>query len=74
NRHTSQIVGHLRSDGRIEKHLPPAIPEVPTDYTEHFRDPKVFQHHDTWYCIIRAQRDDLSGCTVMYQSLDAENW
>lgn len=74
NRHTSQIVGHLRSDGRIEKHLPPAIPTVPNGYTEHFRDPKVFQHHDTWYCIIGAQRDDLSGCTVMYQSQDAENW
>jgi len=73
-RHTSQIVGHLRSDGRIDKHLPPAIPTVPNGYTEHFRDPKVFQHHGTWYCIIGAQRDDLTGCTVMYQSEDAESW
>ncbi|WP_215084770.1 sucrose-6-phosphate hydrolase [Exiguobacterium sp. s78] len=75
NRHTSQIVGHLRSDGRIEKHLPPAIPNVPEGYTEHFRDPKVFQDASgIWYCIIGAQRSDLTGCTVIYQSQDAEQW
>ncbi|WP_393965532.1 glycoside hydrolase family 32 protein [Exiguobacterium sp. S22-S28] len=73
-RHTSQIVGHLRSDGRIEKHLPPAIPTVPNGYTEHFRDPKVFQSEGTWYCIIGAQRTDLTGCAVIYQSEDAEQW
>ncbi|WP_029332832.1 glycoside hydrolase family 32 protein [Exiguobacterium oxidotolerans] len=74
-RHPSQIVGHLRSDGRIDKHLPPAIPNVPAGYTEHFRDPKVFQEASgTWYCIIGAQRDDLTGCTVLYQSEDAETW
>ena len=74
-RHPSQIVGHLRSDGRIDKHLPPAIPTVPTGYTEHFRDPKVFQDASgTWYCIIGAQRDDLTGCTVLYHSENAETW
>ncbi|OIN68308.1 sucrose-6-phosphate hydrolase [Exiguobacterium sp. KRL4] len=73
-RHTSQIVGHLRSDGRVEKHLPPAIATVPDGYTEHFRDPKVFQHQGTWYCIIGAQRNDLTGSTVVYHSEDAESW
>lgn len=74
NRHTSQIVGRLRGDGRIEKFLPPAIPDVPEGYTEHFRDPKVWQEDGVWYCVIGAQRSDLTGCVVLFRSQDAYTW
>lgn len=47
----------------------------PAGYTKHIRDPKVWQDKEgTWWMVIGAQRDDLSGDAVLYQSTDLLGW
>lgn len=71
-RHASQIIGVLR-DGVIERRNV-AIPDVPTGYTEHFRDPKVWEEKGIFYAIVGAQRVNETGCVVLYRSTDLNDW
>ena len=71
-RHPSQVIGVLR-DGKIERRNV-AIPDVPDGYTEHFRDPKVWMENGVYYAIIGAQRTDETGCVVLYESTDLDDW
>ncbi|WP_214745159.1 sucrose-6-phosphate hydrolase [Exiguobacterium sp. s189] len=71
-RHASQIIGVLR-DGVIERRNV-AIPSVPAGYTEHFRDPKVWEEDGLYYAIVGAQRTDETGCVVLYRSTDLNEW
>lgn len=46
----------------------------PKGYTGHYRDPKVWQDEDEYLMILGAQRDDLTGCAVIYESQDGYDW
>ncbi|AMC92980.1 hypothetical protein AOC36_02975 [Erysipelothrix larvae] len=50
------------------------IDSVPTGYTDHFRDPKVFKKGSQYYMIIGAQRENLSGTALMYTSNNPMSW
>ncbi|MDK8190864.1 sucrose-6-phosphate hydrolase [Paenibacillus sp. UMB7766-LJ446] len=73
-RHPYQCLAIMDESGSIAKVDQPVISDVPSGYTEHFRDPKVWQQGDTYYCVIGAQRVDETGCTVLYRSSDLRNW
>lgn len=52
----------------------PLIAGPPPGYTAHFRDPQVVAEADGWRMCIGAQRDDLSGCVLVYRSDDLRTW
>ncbi|PCD88570.1 Sucrose-6-phosphate hydrolase [Vibrio mediterranei] len=52
----------------------PVIPKQPEGYTAHFRDPKIWQHDGTWYCVLGAQTNDELGQVLLFSSKDASNW
>ncbi len=51
----------------------PVIEEIP-GYTAHVRDPKVFKEKDTFYMVLGAQREDLTGDTILFKSKDLYAW
>lgn len=72
-RYPFQCMAIMNQQGQITK-LPPVIDNVPAGYTDHFRDPKVWQDGEHYYCVIGAQRVDQTGCAVLYQSPDLQTW
>ncbi|EII2106410.1 sucrose-6-phosphate hydrolase [Staphylococcus pseudintermedius] len=68
NRHSSQIVAEVQANGSVRKLLPPAIPAPPQGYTQHFRDPKVFEKDGKLYALLGAQRENETGCAVLYEA------
>ncbi|WP_322925393.1 sucrose-6-phosphate hydrolase [Paenibacillus campi] len=73
-RHPYQCVAMMDQNGHICKLEQPVIAAVPAGYTEHFRDPKVWRDGDSFYCVIGAQRSNLSGAIVMYRSPNMVDW
>lgn len=73
-RHPYQCLAVMDEENVVTKYEQPVIREVPSGYTEHFRDPKVWQRGDAYYCVIGAQRTDKTGCTVLYRSVDLKQW
>ncbi|MBY0203904.1 beta-fructofuranosidase [Paenibacillus intestini] len=73
-RHPFQCLAFMDEQNVITKFEHPVISDVPTGYTEHFRDPKVWLHEDVYYGVIGAQRTDETGCTVLYCSEDLKHW
>ena len=73
-RHPYQCLAIMDEENVVTKFEHPVISDVPAGYTEHFRDPKVWQHDDVYYCVIGAQRMDETGCTVLYRSADLKHW
>ncbi|MDQ0230367.1 glycoside hydrolase family 32 protein [Metabacillus malikii] len=69
-----QAMAMLDKEGKITKYPTPVISEVPIGYTDHFRDPKVWELNGTYYAVIGAQRLDESGCVVLYESKDLLSW
>lgn len=67
-RKSAQVVAKVNEAGQVEKLLPPAIPEPPVGYTQHFRDPKVFMRDGKLYALIGAQRINETGCAVLYEA------
>ncbi|KJD40484.1 sucrose-6-phosphate hydrolase [Paenibacillus polymyxa] len=52
----------------------PVIAEPPTDSSQHFRDPKVWKHEDTWYMILgNSTKEDLPR-VILYTSPDLRTW
>lgn len=48
---------------------------TPPDYTEHFRDPKVFQGRDgNYYMVVGGQKTSGSGAIALCQSKDGQEW
>lgn len=74
NRHPFQCMAIMDKSGEITKLDQPVIDHVPEGYTGHFRDPKVWKEGDRFYAVIGAQRDNLSGCCVLYSSPDLTDW
>ena len=48
----------------------------PSDVTEHFRDPQIFNYKGQFYAILGAQSLDKSGFVKLYKAVDnnVENW
>ena len=73
-RHSNQCLAVMNTEGKITKFNRPVISDIPEDYTEHFRDPKVWKEKDSFYAVIGAQRKNETGCAVLYSSKDPINW
>lgn len=73
-RHPYQCLAIMDESGSVVKTPLPVIDSVPSGYTEHYRDPKVWQDGELYYCVIGAQRTNETGCTVMYRSADLKHW
>ncbi|MGM9972993.1 MAG: glycoside hydrolase family 32 protein [Clostridiaceae bacterium] len=73
-RYPKQCLAVMDPEGNITKLDKPVIPEVPEGYTEHFRDPKVWEEKDRFYTVIGAQRKDETGTAVLYSSQDLIQW
>ncbi|WP_259473071.1 glycoside hydrolase family 32 protein [Clostridium estertheticum] len=52
----------------------PVISNVPTGYTTHFRDPKVWKYDGLWYMAIGAQTEKEEGVVLLYSSQDLLAW
>jgi beta-fructofuranosidase len=74
HRHPYQCLAVMDEDGHIEKLQEPVIKEIPKGYTDHYRDPKVWKENDIFYAVIGAQRENETGCIVLYSSPDLKNW
>ncbi|ANF95566.1 glycoside hydrolase family 32 protein [Paenibacillus bovis] len=73
-RHPYQCMAVMNADGQITKWDQPVIREVPSGYTDHFRDPKVWRAGEQFYCVIGAQRENGTGSIVVYRSPDLAQW
>ncbi|MBO1512993.1 glycoside hydrolase family 32 protein [Metabacillus bambusae] len=73
-RHPYQVIAVMNKQGEIKKLQSPVIPEVPKGYTDHFRDPKVWKSGDLFYAVIGAQRENNTGCSVLFQSMNLTDW
>ncbi|OAS89283.1 MULTISPECIES: glycoside hydrolase family 32 protein [Metabacillus] len=74
NRLASQCLVIMDKTGRMTKQATPIIKSQPEGYTEHFRDPKVWREKDNFYMVVGGQREDLTGCVLLYQSHDLKQW
>lgn len=74
-RHPYQLGALMDKDGHIEKHGKDLIPK-PSDATDHFRDPQIFQYKDHYYAIVGGQNLAKKGFVRLYRSVnnDYTNW
>ncbi len=72
NRESFQCMA-VSEDGFHFEKKGPVIKEIP-GYTGHVRDPKIFKEKDTFYIVLGAQREDLTGDTLLFKSGDLYNW
>lgn len=64
----------VSEDGFHFEKLGPVIRDI-EGYTAHVRDPKVFRHEDgLFYMVLGAQREDLTGDTIIFRSEDLLKW
>ncbi|WP_042350607.1 glycoside hydrolase family 32 protein [Bacillus massiliigorillae] len=73
-RYPYQALAIMDEDYIVKKQEKAVIESVPIGYTDHYRDPKVWKENDTFYMIIGAQRENETGCAVLYSSLDLKEW
>ncbi|WP_332692815.1 glycoside hydrolase family 32 protein [Halalkalibacter lacteus] len=73
-RHPYQCMAVMDENGTIEKFENPVIHGVPEGYTDHFRDPKIWENDKRFYAIIGAQRSNATGCVVLYESVNLKDW
>lgn len=74
NRRPYQCLAIMNEEGFINKQNTPLVDHVPEGYTDHFRDPKVWKDDDMYRFVIGAQREDLTGAAVVYESSDFKEW
>lgn len=48
--------------------------DYPSGFTNHIRDPKVFEKNDQYYMILGARTATHTGAMLTYQSTDLKNW
>lgn len=70
----TQGLAVLDKDGTITKEEHPVIGTVPSGYTDHYRDPKVWRSGDQFYMVVGAQRSNETGTATIYQSADLKSW
>ncbi|MFC6180230.1 glycoside hydrolase family 32 protein [Lactiplantibacillus daowaiensis] len=52
----------------------PIIAQAPTDNTQHFRDPKVWQDNDHYYLVLGSQNQTGNGRVILYQADNLTDW
>jgi len=52
----------------------PVITGIPEGYTGHVRDPKVWEDSGKYYMMLGAQRKNLTGTLIIYESNNAIDW
>lgn len=72
-RKSTQMLAKINEQGDIEKLTTPVIAMPPKGYTQHFRDPKVFQKNDHLYAVIGAQRENQTGTVLVYEAEHPES-
>lgn len=73
-RKPTQMGAWMDKDNKTVKISKPLINGPLQGYTGHFRDPKVFRINDFYYVVIGAQREDLTGTTLLFRSKDLNEW
>ncbi|MEW4372843.1 glycoside hydrolase family 32 protein [Paenibacillus kandeliae] len=73
-RHPYQCLAVMNRDDEVSKLEQPVIGEVADGYTDHYRDPKLWKDGETFYCVIGAQRKELTGAVVVYSSPNLRHW
>lgn len=64
----------ISEDGESFRKLGPLFPHPP-GYTRHVRDPKVWRDDSgSWWLIVGAQREDMTGDALVYKSEDLLAW
>lgn len=72
-RKSSQCLAVTKDGRRYEKKG--IILKTPEEYTEHFRDPKVFQGKDSdYYMVVGGQQKNGKGAIALCHSDDGETW
>lgn len=71
-RYPRQVLVKQDDDGKFIKEKI-IIDTVPKGYTTHFRDPYIFTKNNRSFIILSAQRENLTGCALIYEEID-ENW
>nr|WEI57642.1 putative GH32 family protein a [Tetragonula mellipes]WEI57644.1 putative GH32 family protein a [Tetragonula mellipes] len=52
----------------------PIIATPPTDNTQEFRDPKVWEHDGAYYVVLGSQTKEHLGRVLLYKSTDLRSW
>ncbi|MGT2829304.1 sucrose-6-phosphate hydrolase [Streptococcus hillyeri] len=70
-----QIGAWMDKEGQIEK-FENVLIQQPSDVTEHFRDPQIFDYKGQFYAIVGAQSLEKSGFIKLYKAVDnnVQNW
>lgn len=71
-RYPRQVLVKQDDDGKFIKEKI-IIDTIPKGYTTHFRDPYIFTKNNRSFIILGAQRENLTGCALIYEEID-ENW
>lgn len=66
-----QILAVKNADGSFNKEKV-IIDSVPQGYTAHFRDPYIFTHSGRSFMVLGAQRENLTGCVIIYEEIQGE--
>ena len=69
-RESTQCLAVMDADGNIKDK---GVLLSNSDYTEHFRDPKVWCEGDSYYMVVGAQNKALKGQAVLYRSDSPES-
>ncbi len=74
-RHPYQIGALLDKSGKLEK-IDKVLIEQPTEATDHFRDPQIFNYKGQFYAIVGGQNLDKKGFIKLYKAVDNDytNW
>lgn len=70
-RHPRQILAVKNPDGTFTKEKI-IIDGVPQGYTAHFRDPYLFTHSGRSFMVLGAQRENLTGCCLIYEEIGGQ--
>lgn len=69
-----QIGAWMNANNQVKKNALPYLTGSPAGYTPHFRDPKLWHHGHHYYALLGAQRENLTGTALLYQSTDLTAW
>ncbi len=72
NRETFQCLAVSKDGIHFEKKGP--VIHLPSVYTSHFRDPKVWKEDGLFYTIVGAQTKALKGAAALFMSTDLYDW
>lgn len=74
-RHPYQIGALMDTDGHIQK-LNKVLIDQPSDTTDHFRDPQIFNYEGSYYAIVGGQNLEKQGIIKLYKAVNNDylNW